>query len=300
MCGPVGRSKVSHPPKRRPDFWFSGLGGDGLSKKGKQHDHGPKAAGNSEKPTCHVEPEWSPLHAEIAQRHEDDKQHNADERDFWKRQLRVAKWLNWITGGAAIVSFVGLYILWRNLGVSKSAADAAERALSSQQAAFQTDQRPYVVTDGMPQFVTFPNLKTKTQANVILKDIGKTPATNAVWFVDLLPYRATTRAGFLTIVETSFANLRKRRDDTINQHSAEIRRDISPTLSAFSTEESRPLLATEMADLVKGDGSFILLSVGVVNYTDGFKGAYETEFCYFFAGPDPKVWHLCDSHNTIK
>jgi hypothetical protein len=271
-----------------------------LSKKRKQRNHDPSAASNSEKPSCHVEPEWSAFHATIAQRHEDDKQHNADERDFWKRQLRVAKWLNWITAGAAIVGLVGLYIVWRNLGVSRSAANAAERALTNQQAAFQADQRPYIVTDGMPQFVTVPNVQTKTQANVILKDIGKTPATSAVWFTDLLPYRASTRAEFLSFVETSFANLHKRRDDTIRQHTGEMRRDISPTLTAFNTEESRPLLATEMTDLTKGDGSFILLSVGVVNYNDGFKGDYETEFCYFFVGTDPKVWHLCDSHNTIK
>ena len=78
-----------------------------------------------------------------------------------------------------------------------------------------------------------------------------------------------------------------------------MRRDIAPTATAFSTEESRPLLAAELGDLTKGDGSFILLSIGVVNYTDAFKGTYETEFCYFFAGPDPKVWHICDNHNVI-
>jgi hypothetical protein len=271
-----------------------------LSKKGKQRNQNPNAAGGSEKPSCHVEPQGSAFHTVIAQRHEDDKQHDADERVFWKRQLKVAKCLNWITAGAAIVSLGGLYILWRSLGVSQSAADAAERALRSQETAFQTDQRPYVVIDGTPQFVTAPNVKTNTQANVILKDIGKTPATNAVWFVDLLPFRAKTRSEFLAFIESSFGNLHKRRDDTIKQHPGEMRRDIAPAAPAFSTEESRPLLAPEMADLVKGDGSFILLSVGVVNYTDGFKGAYETEFCYFFTGMDPKVWHLCDSHNVIK
>lgn len=184
---------------------------------------------------------------------------------------------------------------------AQRAANAAEWALKSQQTAFQTDQRPYLVTDGMPQFVMVPNVKSPIIANVVFRDIGKTPAINAVWSLDLLPYRAKTRPGFLGFVETAFTKLRKRHTTTMEQHAAEIRRDISPTATTtFSPEQSRPLLAPEMADLTKGDGSFILLSIGIVNYTDGFKGNYETEFCYFFVGSDPRVWHLCDSHNTIK
>lgn len=271
-----------------------------MSQKRKQQHHGPKTTGDSENPSCHVKPEWSAFHAAITQRHEDDKQHNTDERNFWGRQLRLAKWLNWITAGAAIVGFGGLFILWRNLGVSQTAANAAQRALVSQQAAFQADQRPYIITDGMPQFVSVPNGKTPTQANVVLKNIGKTPATNTVWTIDLLPYQAKTRPEFLVFLQSCFGSLRKRHDDTTKQHAGELRRDIAPNSPAFTTEESRPLLAGEITDLEKGDGTFIVLSLGVVNYTDGFDGKYETEFCYFFVGRDPRVWHLCDSHNTIK
>jgi hypothetical protein len=240
----------------------------------------------------------------------------ANNKHTSKRKKRC--WLEWGKFSVEVLTFIVLCIYTRvaynqwdemrkatvaardSADAAQKAAHAADLSLKSQQISFQTDQRPYVVTDGMPQFATVPNVQTKTQANVFLKDIGKTPATNAVWFVNLLPYRAKTRPGFLVFLETSFANLRKRRDDTVRQHAGKMRRDISPTATTFSTEEARPLLATEMADLVKGDGSFILLSIGIVNYTDGFKGAYETEFCYFFVGADPKVWHLCDSHNTIK
>jgi len=221
------------------------------------------------------------------------------------------RWAAWFAFGAATIYAAIAAFQWREMRkateyarisavAAQIAATSAQSALESQQKSFQIDQRPYVITDGMPQFVTLPNVKTKAQANVILKDIGKTPAASAIWFIDLLPYRAKTRPGFLSFVETSFANVRKRRDETISKHAGELRRDIAPTAAAFTTEESRPLLAPEFADLVKGDGSFVLLSVGIVNYTDGFNGTYETEFCYFFAGSDPKVWHLCDAHNTIK
>jgi len=59
--------------------------------------------------------------------------------------------------------------------------------------------------------------------------------------------------------------------------------------------------ADEMKDLAKGDGNgFILVSVGIIKYADAFNGSYETEFCYYFVGADPRNWHICDAHNTIR
>jgi hypothetical protein len=169
------------------------------------------------------------------------------------------------------------------------------------QKSFQIDERPYVTIDGTPQFIQPPNTAgIPLSANVEFKDIGKTPAIKTVWFVDLLPYRATNRPDYLKFVENAFADLRKTRDTTLKEHAAEIGRDIAPAATTFSTESSRALSGPEMIDMSKGDGSFIVLSVGIVNYTDAFGGSYETEFCYFFAGSDPRVWHICDAHNTIR
>jgi hypothetical protein len=47
-------------------------------------------------------------------------------------------------------------------------------------------------------------------------------------------------------------------------------------------------------------GALNFFYVGIVKYTDAFDGKYETEFCYFYFGSDPKTWHICDSHNIIK
>lgn len=191
---------------------------------------------------------------------------------------------------------------------ARKSADAAEKAartadetLRSSQISFQIDQRPYVIADGPPQFVVSPNaLGKQIEANVILKDIGRTPAINSIWFVDLLPYRAKSRPEYLSFLESSYLNLRKRKANTIEKHSSEMSRDIAPTAATFSSEQARSLSASEMRELEKGDGSFILLSVGIVDYTDALKGSYETEFCYYFVGTDPRVWHICDSHNTIR
>ena len=73
-----------------------------------------------------------------------------------------------------------------------------------------------------------------------------------------------------------------------NGHANELNRDISAGDTVFSTENSRALSSSELVDVEKADGSFILLSIGVVTYEGGFLGRYRTEFCYFFVGTDPK------------
>jgi len=189
----------------------------------------------------------------------------------------------------------------KSADAAQKAAEIADATLKSSQKSFQIDQRPYVITDGPPQFVAPPNLAGKPiEANIVFKDIGRTPAINSVWSVDLLPYKARTRPEYLSFLDNSFVSIRKRQETTVERHAAEMSRDIAPTATTFTSENTRALSTSEMLDLGKGDGSFILLSIGIVSYTDAFKGGYETEFCYFYVGTDPKVWHICDSHNTVR
>jgi hypothetical protein len=47
-------------------------------------------------------------------------------------------------------------------------------------------------------------------------------------------------------------------------------------------------------------GGVALFYIGVVNYRDSFGDEYETTFCDLYFGTDPRVWHICDSNNTIK
>lgn len=104
---------------------------------------------------------------------------------------------------------------------------------------------------------------------------------------------------FTAFLKNSFAGLHKMHDTTLREH-AGLSRDIAPNASGFFTEETRPLDKGEIVDLEGGEGRFTIVLIGVATYTDGFKGDYETEFCSFFVGRDPKVWHSCDTHNTIK
>jgi hypothetical protein len=208
---------------------------------------------------------------------------------IWQR-WRATTLSNQVVAASTLVIALSTII---NLAVAIAQWDVLRNTEKQTQKSFQID--------GTPQFAQPPNTAgIPVSANVVFKDIGKTPAIETVWFVDLLPYRATNRANYLEFVENAFADLRKRRDATVKEHATEIGRDIAPAATTFSTENSRALSGPEMTDIAKGDGSFILLSVGIVNYTDAFGGSYETEFCYFFAGSDPRVWHICDAHNTIR
>ena len=55
---------------------------------------------------------------------EEEKWH-ADQRRYWERQLRVAKWLDRITVIAAVVGLAGLFVVKSTLDATKQAAGAA-------------------------------------------------------------------------------------------------------------------------------------------------------------------------------
>src|ERR1700674_3032315 len=132
---------------------------------------------------------------------------------------------------------------------AQKAADTSDATLKASQKSFQIDQRPYVIADGPPQFVVPPNSDgLPVSANVVFKDIGRTPAIHSVWLVDLLPYKATTRPDYLRFLESSFAKLSKRQEYTTERHAAEMSRDIAPTATTFTSEFTKALSADEMRD----------------------------------------------------
>lgn len=237
------------------------------------------------------------------------------DQEHKKQQLIFNHRLVWFTFGLLIASFIGNGVAIYQSVIAKRAADAAtiganaaasaaktaDATLKSSQKSFRTDLRPYLVTD-IPQFLEPPAANGKTiRANVTFKDIGRTPALNDVNYVNLLRYRATKSTDkFVAFLERSFADLRKK---VANQEGAKYgrlaRRDVAPTATIFTTaEDTTPLSVQEVPELEKG--TLTLFFVGIAKYTDAFDESYETEFCYFYFGTDPRTWHICDSHNIIK
>lgn len=63
-----------------------------------------------------------------------ERQHRIAEQSYWERQIRIAKWMNRLTGAAAIVGLLGLYVLWGTLSATSAQVETARLA-----------QRPWVL-----------------------------------------------------------------------------------------------------------------------------------------------------------
>lgn len=187
-------------------------------------------------------------------------------------------------------------------GAAATLASTAEATLRSTQKSFQIDQRPYLVAE-IPQFIELLAAEKKIIANVSFKNIGRTPAIRAVNVGKLFRYLASdakNETTFVNFMEREFEALRKKltigRD---GQHASFVRRDVAPGATVFITSEiTKPLSAQEIQKLVAG--SLVFFYIGIDRYTDSLNETYETEFCYFYFGADPKVWHICSYHNIIK
>lgn len=63
-----------------------------------------------------------------AQNYAEEKEHRTKENIFWDRQIRITKWLNWITAFAGIVAVGGLAALYKSIGDAEFATVRANRA----------------------------------------------------------------------------------------------------------------------------------------------------------------------------
>jgi hypothetical protein len=184
-----------------------------------------------------------------------------------------------------------------------SAADAAQSAavtahdtLVSSRKSFQVEQRPYVVTL-IPQFVSLLAAGEKATANVSHKNIGKTPAVGVYVDSYLLPYNAAnkSRDDFRVWIASTYVPLW--RGEAIPRHG---RKDVAPDDVRFTTASTKEALSGEDVAKITSTGEIIIFYVGIITYSDAYKGRYSTEFCWMFWGNDPKTWRICDSHNVVR
>jgi hypothetical protein len=193
----------------------------------------------------------------------------------------------------------------KSANAAKSAADTAADTLKSSKESFQIEQRPYTVVD-IPQFVIPPMTSGTTSANLTFRNIGRTPAivSNAQMVLLLLHESKDGvpggKEGLSTFLENNFHDLAHKLDmNAKDKYASRVRIDLAPSISDFATRElKQPLMPSEVAELEKGD--LMLFYLGIIRYTDAFKGSYETQFCFYYFGNNPKTWHICDTHNTIQ
>jgi hypothetical protein len=121
-------------------------------------------------------------------------------------------------------------------------------------------------------------------------------------YLALVRFNPSTIERFATFSEDAFAKLR-RRSEIYGKYERLVRHDEAPNVAAFSTATDTnptPLSAQDLDDLRTGALAFF--AMGLFQYSDAFKGSYETQFCYYFFGGNQRdlPWHICDSHNTIQ
>ncbi len=199
---------------------------------------------------------------------------------------------------------------------AKSAADTADATLKSSEKSFIIDQRPYlVVVEGFPQFVRPPVGDQPIQVNIVLKNIGKTPAIQVATGIRLSPYRPKLLAKlsleerrkatreYISFIQREFATLRvvneKMREEITDLKKLDAGQDVAPTKTYFLTTDQPVSISGAEFPLLK-TGEITLYIIGIASYTDSYGVTYKTEFCGFYFGTDPTVWHICDSHNTIR
>jgi hypothetical protein len=77
----------------------------------------------------------------------DNQRHN-DEKEYWEKQIRVTKTLNWITAIGGVGALVGLIFLYGTLAASRDAAVAAKASAGIALSQLRLSERPWIgITD---------------------------------------------------------------------------------------------------------------------------------------------------------
>jgi hypothetical protein len=249
-------------------------------------------------------------------------------RRIWKAEHPGPNWAEittvCVTVGILIVTGIQAGIYWKQarimqesisqnersiklgmgqLGVAGRNAATAEKTLISSENHFILEERPYLVSE-TPDFVSLPIIADAgIQANMWIKNLGKTPAIKQITNTHFLRYPVTNQSDYIIFIESTFADLKRRNERGRKEVAALSKlsagKDVAPGDHFFNTSQEQVSLSSTQIGLVKID-KIELFYVGVTSYLDVFGNMYETQFCYIFTGPNPKVWHICDSHNIIR
>jgi hypothetical protein len=223
------------------------------------------------------------------------------------------RWLIGISATGVILNVVIALIYYGQLVQMREATSAAQKAaeiadatLKDNQKSFVLNERPYLIIEGAPQFIKPPAVDTPIQANVVLRNIGKTPALKILWNVRLLTFIPGKKdsAGYQRLVAfmtSTFDDLAKK--DTLGRNEIiekQAEHDVAPEATLFSTSQDILKLSAHELNTLQTSDSLTLFYVGMISYTDNFGGVYKTEFCWIYWGSDPRTWHICDNHNVIE
>jgi hypothetical protein len=252
------------------------------------------------------------------------------ERANWAEKTTVI-----VTIGILAVGGLQAYIYWQQTQVMQSGlsqnertlmlnqgqlvvanrnAKVAEQAVSDAHNNFIIEERPYIVVvadkDHIMSFLKPPAVNSSSMVNVVVKNIGKTPAFGYIWVGNILKFHPLSKTlvgkelESIKFLKSSFKNAAK--GEAISRETATkygVKVDLAPEASTLITAKSatpQDLLTAEEKELLYAGDDVRLYNMGLISYYDSFGNRYETQYCYFFFGSYPGFWHVCESNNEIR
>ena len=124
-----------------------------------------------------------------------------------------------------------------------------------------------------------------------------------IFNVELLRFdspRTNARKEFLRFFNSAFLKVEAKTKLGVEERKRKhYDQDLAPQADTFTTNETPVTISS--SDFPSLDTEQLsLYYIGTIAYTDAFNHPYETTFCYFYFGSDPKTWHVCAAYNSIR
>lgn len=214
---------------------------------------------------------------------QDEQKWRDEQKDFWERQLSLARELNWITLFAGVIGFGGLIILYFTLKATQEAVDAAKESSETAKIALQITHRARI---GIKNF-TIGNehprgISDEPEEPLIRYELvnnGNLPATglvHSVWFEKPPETLRPRKKGEWEIIDPR-ASTKKRRLLLRKSDVEGFHYELFLEVSGAAAHEG-PVISREQWDGLQDDALF---GISVI-YWDGFDHQRITEVRYRF------------------
>jgi len=248
----------------------------------KEHQQGMK--GHKE-PACRDEMKWPSVYPVRFEPTLEDDSRYEEQKTNREKQLRVAKILNWVTVGAAIVALGGLVFLGRSLNIASDANKTARDALVASSRAWLTatvtlDEPPHPHSPG-PSLTFNKDGTASLNAFVVLKNIGHSPASGIYVDARMFPPRYTNE-GMIDPIRSQRAWCAQVR---VQAHNELLSPSLFPeeeTTMNYTVGMSKADIDASLSSLKLPGQKFITPIVyGCVNYGDAISHeTHQTQFMY--------------------
>jgi hypothetical protein len=211
------------------------------------------ATDNHNYPSTQPNSERTTLNPSIAQQDTDENRHRAAERRVWKRQIRIAKWLNIITGAAALVGLVGLGFVYLSIIHADQGTIDANRAWLAPTGIWHNRQEAYIAGQPVSYMLLFRN-------------IGKSPALRLNWKIE--NGYVTVTGQKLDVSKTTFSQ----EDMCLGMNASDESGVVWPdaTQPTYTAGDGFPLPALPVQSDDLGSGPKIKVTQGMIDGTEAF------------------------------